>query len=92
MKKIKKNIKKSKYATKQEKKERVSKSTSFAEIIEKYPKASEILKEKGMHCFGCAMASTETLEQGAIMHGLNPDKLVKELNRKLNKIKVKDKS
>jgi len=31
------------------------------------------------------MAMFETLEQGAIMHGINPNKLVEELNKKIKK-------
>jgi hybrid cluster-associated redox disulfide protein len=62
----------------------VKKSMSFASIINKYPEAAVILMNKGMHCFGCAMASGETLEQGALMHGLDPDKLVEEINRKIS--------
>ena len=40
-----------------------------------------ILMEKGMHCFGCAMASGETLEQGCLAHGINPDKIINEINK-----------
>jgi len=67
------------------KKNLITKDMSFVEIMQKHPKAAMILIEKGMHCIGCGMAAYETLEQGAVMHGLNPDKLVKELNSKFNK-------
>jgi hybrid cluster-associated redox disulfide protein len=63
----------------------INKKMKFSEILKKYPEAAEILMNKGMHCFGCCMAADETLEQGAIMHGLNPDKLVEEINRKIGK-------
>lgn len=55
----------------------------FAELLEKHPELTEILMEKGMHCVGCPLAMQETLEQGCIAHGINPDELVKELNDKL---------
>lgn len=55
---------------------------TFSEIIEKNPDAIEILFRSGMHCIGCGMAGMETLEQGALMHGLNPNKLVDEINKK----------
>jgi hybrid cluster-associated redox disulfide protein len=60
---------------------------TLEELSLKYPKLVNVLLEKGMHCIGCHMASFETIEQGAIAHGLNPDALVKELNSKLNKKK-----
>jgi len=56
---------------------------SFSEILEKHPELAGFFLERGMHCFGCPMAMQETLEQGAIAHGLDPDKLVKEINKKL---------
>ena len=68
-------------AKKIERKKAIAKSMTFGEIMEKNPKAGEILMNKGLHCIGCHMAMYETLEQGALMHGLNPDKLVKELNK-----------
>lgn len=59
---------------------KITKKMSFAEIMEKCPEAGEILFNNGMHCIGCAMAIDETLEQGALAHGLEPDKIVDEIN------------
>lgn len=70
-------------------KEEISKKLTFAEIIQKHPEVCEIFLEKGMHCIGCPMSQQETLEQGAIVHGINPDELVDELNKKLEKGKKK---
>jgi hybrid cluster-associated redox disulfide protein len=66
--------------------EKISKNMSFAEILQKDPKAAEILMEKGMHCCGCPMAMQESLEQGAAAHGLDAEEIVKELNKKKKKI------
>lgn len=60
---------------------KITKKMTFAEIMKKKPEAMEILMKKGMSCFGCPMAMQETLEQGAIAHGINVEKLVKELNK-----------
>lgn len=59
---------------------KITKKTKFSEII-KYPEATELLMEKGMHCFGCPFAHEETLEQGAKSHGMDADKIVNELNQ-----------
>ena len=63
----------------------VNKKMSFGEIMNRYPQTAEILMKSGMHCFGCSMAMYETLEQGALMHGINPDKIVNEINKKVGK-------
>jgi hybrid cluster-associated redox disulfide protein len=53
---------------------------TFYELISEHPKAAEFLMEKGMMCGGCPMAQLETVEQGALAHGIDPKKLIKELN------------
>jgi hybrid cluster-associated redox disulfide protein len=65
----------------------VTKKMSFSELMQKYPQAVEVLMNEGMHCIGCAASAFETIEQGAIMHGLNPNKLVEKINKKLSKKK-----
>jgi len=59
----------------------IEKTMTFAEIMEKKPEAAGVLMKAGMHCFGCAMAGGETLEEGCLAHGLNPDKIIKEINK-----------
>ena len=71
------------------KKSNINKNMNFMEIIENNPEAFEILFKKGMHCVGCGMAGSETLEQGALAHGIDPDKLVNEINKTKGKIKKK---
>ena len=60
---------------------KITKKMTFGELVEKYPKAAKKLAEKGMMCCGCPMAMMETIEQGALGHGVDADKLVKELNK-----------
>ena len=67
------------------KEEKIDKNMSFAEIMQKHPETAEILMSRGMHCIGCPMAMQEKLSDGAIAHGLDPDKLTEEINEKLKK-------
>ena len=66
---------------------KINKKMKFSEILEKHPDAAETLLDKGMHCIGCPMSQQETLEQGCLAHGLDPDKIVEEINKKLDKKK-----
>ena len=84
---MKRITKKTKIKSQKAAKQLIHKDMIFADIMQKYPEAAEIMMHRGLHCVGCGMAAYETLEQGAIMHGMNPDKLVKELNQKLAKKK-----
>ena len=47
----------------------------------KFPKnIVPILMREGMHCIGCPSAQAESLEEAALVHGLDPDVLVARLN------------
>lgn len=62
---------------------KITKKTKIVELVSGHPEAVGILMERGFHCIGCAMASFETLEEGAKAHGMNDEQieaLVKELN------------
>lgn len=67
---------------KEDNKEKITKEMTFAEIMQKNPEVIGILMEKGMHCCGCHMAQMESLEQGCMIHGLDVDEVVKEINKK----------
>ena len=44
-----------------------------------------ILMASGMHCIGCPSAQGESLEEAAMVHGLNADELVANVNDYLSK-------
>lgn len=58
-----------------------SKDSKLSEIIEKAPEKVDILLEAGMHCIGCMASQFETLEEACMVHGIDVDELVAELNK-----------
>lgn len=58
----------------------INKEMIIAEIINIEPKLIAVLMASGMHCVGCPSAQGESLEQAAIVHGIDPDELTKSLN------------
>ena len=65
----------------------ITKKITLSEVLEKYPEAAEIFMNEGLYCVGCGMANLETIEQGALAHGINVNKLVEKLNKKIQKKK-----
>ncbi|MBU2576257.1 MAG: DUF1858 domain-containing protein [Nanoarchaeota archaeon] len=61
-------------------KKKITKNMTFAELIKMDNSAAEKLAERGLFCGGCPMAQFETIENGAAAHGIDIDKLLKELN------------
>ena len=61
----------------------VTKEMTMGEIIEKYPFASEVMLSYGLHCVGCHVNPYESLENGALGHGMSDEEIVsllQELN------------
>lgn len=59
----------------------ITKNKKISEILKKNPKSVKILMESGMFCVGCALAAKETLEQACETHGIDPEKILKKLNK-----------
>lgn len=58
----------------------VNKEMLIGELMEKYPQAAPVLMSIGMHCLGCPSAQAETLEEAAMVHGLDAEDLVDKIN------------
>lgn len=61
----------------------VTKDMIIADIINIDTNLIPILMEAGMHCIGCPSAQGESLEEAAIVHGIDADTLVNSLNEYL---------
>jgi hybrid cluster-associated redox disulfide protein len=64
---------------------KVTKNMSIIEVVQKYPQTIEVFARHGLGCIGCAAARYENLEAGARVHGIDPDKLVNEINEVISK-------
>jgi len=65
-------------------KDLITRDMTMGEIIDMYPETSEVIQEYGLHCVNCGIAAIETIEQGAMGHGMNQDDvemLIRDLNR-----------
>ncbi|MDI6715767.1 MAG: DUF1858 domain-containing protein [Actinomycetota bacterium] len=58
----------------------ITKDMSIAECVEQYPETVDVFQRYGLACFGCAVSRLENIEQGAALHGIDPNVLVAELN------------
>ena len=58
----------------------ISKNTTIGELLNVYPEAAPILMEIGMHCLGCPASQMESLEEAAMVHGIDSDLLVEKIN------------
>ena len=59
---------------------KITKEMGLLEIIQNHPETVEVFQKYGFGCLGCAAARFENLEAGAKVHGIDPDKMVNDLN------------
>ena len=65
---------------------RVNKDTTIGEVIQIDAGIIPILMGAGMHCVGCPSSAGETLEEAAMVHGIDGDMLVEEIQSYLDSL------
>ena len=58
----------------------VTKDMTIGELLMMDRSAGAILMQNGMHCVGCHSAAGETLEEASMVHGMDIDKLLSDIN------------
>ena len=59
---------------------RVTKDTMIGDLLQIDQNVAPLLLNIGMHCLGCPSSQMETIEEAAMVHGIDPDDLVVEIN------------
>lgn len=63
----------------------VNKDMIIADMLQLDPGIAAILMASGMHCIGCPASQGESLSEAAMVHGMDADELVKNVNEYLAK-------
>jgi hybrid cluster-associated redox disulfide protein len=58
----------------------VTKDMTIMEAVNLDENIASVLMGVGMHCIGCMAAHGETIEEAAMVHGLDADELVNQIN------------
>jgi len=62
----------------------ITKEMGIMEVVEKWPQTAQVLMEYGMGCIGCAAAHFESIEEGALAHGIDISALIQALNNSIH--------
>lgn len=57
----------------------ITKETTIGEMLQMNPAVAPILMEAGMHCLGCPSAQAESLEEAAMVHGIDINELMSKI-------------
>lgn len=58
-----------------------NKDTKIIELVNEAPEKVGKLEEAGMHCIGCPISENEIIEEACMMHGMDVEDILEELNR-----------
>lgn len=58
----------------------ISKEMTIGEILRTNPDVAPVLMEAGMHCLGCPSAQGESLEEAAMVHGIDIEALMAKIS------------
>lgn len=57
----------------------ITKEMTIGDILKTNPDVVPVLLEAGMHCLGCPASQAESLEEAAMVHGIDIDELMKAI-------------
>lgn len=57
----------------------ITKEMTIGEILRTKPEIAPVLMNAGMHCLGCPSAQGESLEEAAMVHGMDIAALMQEI-------------
>ena len=58
----------------------ITKDTIIGDILDIAPETAPVFMSIGMHCLGCPASRGETVEEACIVHGVDVNALLTELN------------
>ena len=62
----------------------INKNMTIGELLMVNDNIAPILMRAGMHCLGCPSSQMETLEEACMVHGIDCDTLVSQINEILS--------
>ena len=66
----------------------ITKDMTIGEALMLKPEIAPVLMGMGMHCLGCPASQAESIGDAALVHGLDADELVSEINAFIEKNKA----
>ena len=57
----------------------ITKDITIGELLKQAPDDAPVLMSAGMHCLGCPASQGESIEEAALVHGIDIDALMEAL-------------
>ena len=63
----------------------ITKDMTIGEVLKIDEKLADVFMGFGMHCVSCPVSQMETVEEACVVHGMDPDFVLKKLNENIKK-------
>jgi len=60
---------------------KIEKNTIIGDVLDIAPQTAPLFQAIGMHCLGCPSARGETVEQACMVHGIDCEGFLAQVNR-----------
>lgn len=69
---------------------RIEKETIIGSILDFAPQTAPLFMAIGMHCLGCPSSRGETVEEACMVHGIDCDSFIAQLNKFLEALEASE--
>ena len=69
---------------------KIEKDTIIGSILDIAPQPAPLFMAIGMHCLGCPSSRGETVEEACMVHGIDCDSFLAQLNRFLEAVEASE--
>ena len=60
---------------------KIEKDTIIGDVLDLAPETAPLFQAIGMHCLGCPASRGESVEEACMVHGVDPDAFLAQVNR-----------
>ncbi|MBR2047749.1 MAG: DUF1858 domain-containing protein [Oscillospiraceae bacterium] len=70
---------------------KIEKNTIIGSVLDVAPQAAPLFLAIGMHCLGCPSSRGETVEEACMVHGIDCDSFLLQLNKFIEALEAAEK-
>lgn len=59
---------------------KVNRESIIGDVLDHHPETAKFFLGMGMHCLGCPASRGESIEQACMVHGVDCDTLIEDIN------------
>ncbi|MBQ5398619.1 MAG: DUF1858 domain-containing protein [Ruminococcus sp.] len=59
----------------------ITKESIIGDVLDAFPQTAPVFMSIGMHCLGCPASRGESVADACMVHGVDADALIAELNK-----------